>query len=480
MKNDLPTAFRTRMQAQLGANFADFAAALAETPPVSVRLNPTKPTAQFIDNEPIAWCAAGRYLPVRPVFALDPLWHSGAYYVQEAASMWITTALQQQIDFTQPLRVLDLCAAPGGKTTLLASLLHPDSLLVGNEAIQSRVGVLKENMVRWGFSNIVISNHDPSEFAALNSFFDIILVDAPCSGEGLFRKDANSMHEWSSENVRLCAARQQRILGAAVPLLKPDGLLLYSTCTYNTTENEENVAWLCNSFSLKPCTLKTTDDLRILPTLCKIGYQCMPHEIKGEGFYFALLRNTIATDIALQHSDDDNDFKENKNKTASKKPFKKAETQFKNARLLTATETTTFAPYLHNIAAYVFYQKPNNEVFALRKTLLDSYLAIDAALQKKQLGTRIGELLGRGVFVPSHDLALSPALLSPTIPTIALAKMDALTYLRKANFALPESATTLRGWAVATFEGCALGWLKVLPNRFNNYLPNEWRLRLQD
>ena len=471
---NLPPAFRARMQQQLGEEYADFEAALQQLPPVSVRRHPHKPTAQFAACERVAWCAEGYYLAARPSFALDPLWHAGAYYVQEAASMWIAAAVQQHLDLTQPLRVLDLCAAPGGKTTLLASLLHPDSLLVANEVIQRRVSVLKENMVRWGFPNIVIANHDPADFAPLTDFFDLILVDAPCSGEGLFRKDADSVNEWSLESVRLCGARQQRILAAAVPLLKPNGVLLYSTCTYNTTENDDNAEWLCAAHGLQPLPMHTTPILPFLPVARGIGYQCMPHQIKGEGFYFAALRKAPLSPTEAEEAE----IKKNLHFTPSKKSFKNISLKFKNAELLPATASAAFAPYMREVAAYDFYQKPNNEVFALRKTLIDSYWQIDQALQRKQLGSRVGELLARNMFVPAHDLAMSPSLLGE-VPTIDLAEAEALAYLRKANFELPDLPNRPHGWAVVAYMGCALGWIKVLPNRFNNYLPSEWRLRLR-
>ena len=180
----LPEAFTDQLETQIGAEFADFEAALQQIPPVSIRYNPRK--MQPKEGKLIPWCEEGRYLEQRPVFTLDPLFHSGAYYVQEASSMLVGHVLPQVANVSKPLRVLDLCAAPGGKTTLLTSILHPDSLILANEVIKGRVMILKENVQKWGFFNVHISNHDPEEFERLEAFFDIILIDAPCSGEGLF------------------------------------------------------------------------------------------------------------------------------------------------------------------------------------------------------------------------------------------------------------------------------------------------------
>jgi 16S rRNA C967 or C1407 C5-methylase (RsmB/RsmF family) len=241
----LPNAFTDTLKAQIGPEFAEFEAALQQTPPVSIRYNPRKMPPKEVKL--ILWCIEGRYLEQRPVFTLDPLFHAGAYYVQEASSMLIGHALPKVADVSKPLRVLDLCAAPGGKTTLLTSILHPDSLILANEVIKSRVMILKENIQKWGFPNVHVSNHDPENFERLEAFFDVILIDAPCSGEGLFRKDPAAIKEWSEGNVHVCAGRQKRILDAAMPLLRPSGILIYCTCTYNDIENQESGQWIMNS-----------------------------------------------------------------------------------------------------------------------------------------------------------------------------------------------------------------------------------------
>ena len=241
--NTLPALFEERMRKLLPEESEAFFAALQTEPPVSIRLNPGKPvpiSRLFPDEQiglPVSWCESAYYLKSRPVFTLDPCLHSGTYYVQEASSMFLYHIFGQILP-AHPVRVLDLCAAPGGKSTLIASRLSSGSLLVANEVIRSRAGILKENMIKWGTSHVVVTNNDPADFHHLKGAFDIIVVDAPCSGEGMFRKDPGAIQEWNESNLQLCSERQQRILADIWPCLKPSGFLVYSTCTYNPGENE--------------------------------------------------------------------------------------------------------------------------------------------------------------------------------------------------------------------------------------------------
>ena len=239
----LPPAFTERMQQLLGNESETFFQALVSESPTSIRLNPEKtvntdlPFSELLSRQ-VPWCSNGYYLKERPSFTSDPLLHGGAYYVQEASSMFLQVVLQQITEDT-PLRVLDLCAAPGGKSTLLANNLPKDSLLVSNEVIKSRASILKENIIKWGYDHIVVTNSDPNRFTGMKGAFDMILVDAPCSGEGMFRKDEKAITEWSENNLRLCEERQKRILSDVWDALAPGGYLVYSTCTYNPGENED-------------------------------------------------------------------------------------------------------------------------------------------------------------------------------------------------------------------------------------------------
>ncbi|MCH5597279.1 RsmB/NOP family class I SAM-dependent RNA methyltransferase [Niabella ginsengisoli] len=261
----------------------------------SLRRNPHKIRKDSLDShfkdvldQPVTWSQYGHYLSQRPSFTFDPLFHAGCYYVQEASSMFLEQALKQTVDLSKPLKVLDLCAAPGGKSTHLQSLISNDSLLVSNEVIRQRVNILKDNIIKWGSSNVVVTSNDAKDFSKLKGYFDVIVVDAPCSGSGLFRKDGNAINEWSENNVMLCNQRQQRILADVMPALKEDGVLIYSTCSYSKDENEDITNWLANEFQIANLKLEIKPDWNITEVKTfsnHYGYRFWPHLTKGEGFF---------------------------------------------------------------------------------------------------------------------------------------------------------------------------------------------------
>jgi len=261
--------------------------------PTSIRLNPFKPST-IKGHEKVAWCTEGYYLNSRPSFTFDPLFHAGCYYVQEASSMFISHILYYINKEDDSIKVLDLCAAPGGKSTLISSALKENDLLVANEIIKTRVPVLTDNLTRWGTANTIVSNNDPKDFGKVKGFFDIILVDAPCSGSGMFRKDPNAMNEWSEANVNLCHQRQERILADVYPALKEDGYLIYSTCSYSMEENEDILDWLCNEFDLESIRIPVKDDWGIVESQSSQnkawGYRFYPDKVKGEGLFAACLK----------------------------------------------------------------------------------------------------------------------------------------------------------------------------------------------
>ena len=269
----LPALFVARTKSIIGDEWAAFAQALQEESPVSIRMNPRKTACSFAFEQPVSWASNAYYLASRPVFTLDPLFHAGCYYVQEASSMFLEQIVKRHV--TQPVKVLDLCAAPGGKSTQLAAVLPKGSLLVANEVIRSRVPALVENLIKWGYPDYLVTNNDPAVIGQLTGFFDVVAADVPCSGEGMFRKDTAAVREWSMHTVRLCAERQRRIVADVWPALRPGGLLIYSTCTYNREENEENIDWICRQLGAEPV---------------EEPHRFMPHQIRGEGFFIAALR----------------------------------------------------------------------------------------------------------------------------------------------------------------------------------------------
>lgn len=284
----LPIDFITRTRALLGNEFDSFEAALQADVPVSIRINEKKgtpaPSTTGAPCERVAWCETGYYLPERLSFTFDPLFHAGAYYVQEASSMFLEQAIRSHVK--TPVRCLDLCAAPGGKSTHLAACLPEGSLLVSNEVIRSRSHILAENIAKWGNPNCIVTNNDPKEIGCLTHFFDVIIADVPCSGEGMFRKDTDSTGEWSVANVELCAGRGRRIIHDVWNALKPGGLLIYSTCTYNMEEDEENIHYITEELGAEALPIPVKDEWQITGPLKYDHpvYRFFPHKTKGRMF----------------------------------------------------------------------------------------------------------------------------------------------------------------------------------------------------
>ncbi|WP_259015436.1 RsmB/NOP family class I SAM-dependent RNA methyltransferase [Emticicia fluvialis] len=446
---ELPEAFALQMQTILGDEYEAFVKSLSEPTPVTIRLNDRKKTAEPVASaDKVQWLTDAAYLPERPVFTLDPAFHAGAYYVQEASSMFVAEAVKQTTDLNHSLRVMDLCAAPGGKSTLLASLINDKSLLVANEVIKSRVGVLKENLEKWGFPNYVVSNHDPEEMIDLEGFFDVVLTDAPCSGEGLFRKDPKAMNEWSENSVQICSARQKRILQAAAMLVAPGGILCYSTCTYNEKENEQNAHWLTQVADFESVKLKIPAEWGISEK--KYGYQFFPHKVKGEGFYLAVFRKTRGKKL-------EGSGKVKLNRVPQKK-------------------IDVLKEWLQEPAAFEYFEKPDGQIVAIPAALISNYAVVFRALQKRSSGLEIGQFKGND-FIPSHDLALSTAI-AKNLPAIELSKEEALKFLKKENLTIDFSDQP-KGWLLAQYQGLNLGFMKVIGDRVNNYLPKEWRIRME-
>ena len=459
----LPEAFIQSLHKIPGFDEKPFIDAHADEKKItSIRLNPKRLTGATIDHlsftihQKISWSTQGYYLTERPSFTFDPLFHAGAYYVQEASSMFLEQALKQTVDLSQPLRVLDLCAAPGGKSTLIESFISHDSILVSNEIIKSRASVLEENLVKWGASNVIVTNNDPVTFQRLGNYFDIIIVDAPCSGSGLFRKDVRAIDEWSEGNVEMCSQRQQRILADVYPALKKDGVLIYSTCSYSEEENECIADWLLDTFAVSSLQLTLTAEDGssygdIVEAISKkhaaFGYRFFPDKIKGEGFFLACFRKLYG---GIHH------FKQPKKVKLEK---------------VTGSEDSQIRPWIKQDADVQLW-KLGDMIFAFPTALEKELLTIVSAdIYIRNAGIAIGSLAGKEL-IPNHALALSP-ILNPKIVTVSLKKEEALQYLRKEEV---KTSLISKGWAVVQYEGTNLGWIKVLSNRSNNYYPKGWRI----
>ena len=417
--------------------------------PTSIRINPFKISAIKADAQ-VPWCPEGYYLDTRPSFTFDPLFHAGCYYVQEASSMFIGHILKTIKPDGEPLKILDLCAAPGGKSTLINSAMQPDDLLVANEIIKTRVPVLADNLSRWGTANVIVTNNDPKDFTRLKGFFDIILVDAPCSGSGMFRKDPAAMDEWSENNVVLCHQRQERILADIYPCLKEGGNLIYSTCSYSHQENEDILDWLCDSFELESLPIPIYKEWGIVETQSPKqkawGYRFYPGKVKGEGLFAACLRKTGTQEMMGGF----------KNKEQQKVVMKELD-QVKEY----ITEPSNF-----------YYFKVNDDWMAINRNHIESLNILERNLYIKKSGVRIGKLAGKDL-VPDHELALSTIINKDAVLQTELGKDQAIQYLRRDNISINP---TEKGWSLMNFEGHALGWAKLLPNRINNYYPKEIRI----
>ena len=411
-----------------------------------------------VSQTKIPWSSNGYYVAPRPSFTLDPLFHAGAYYVQEASSMFLEQALLQHAALDQPLRVLDLCAAPGGKSTLIQSLLSAESVLVSNEVIKSRAAILEENLTKWGGANTIITNNDPRDLGRLEGYFDVIVVDAPCSGSGLFRRDPEAIKEWSVSAVDLCSQRQKRILSDIYPSLKEGGLLIYSTCSYSMEEDEDILDWIVEDHGLESVAMQLQNEWGveevISPKQKAFGYRFWPHLLKGEGLFLSCFRKTEAAEF---------------NGKSGKNPkFEKA----------SAAEVAAVGPWLQKEMAGSFSKLGEAINFLPAGMERDLSILHASNLYLRKAGVLIGKWTGKEL-IPDHALALS-RLTSSDLVAISLNRADALQYLRREEVILdpmPElSGHAFRGWSLVTYEGLSLGWIKLLSNRINNYYPKEWRI----
>jgi len=413
----------------------------------SVRFNPAK-KSEIAYLLPIAigteipWTNYGYYLAERPSFTFDPLFHAGCYYVQEASSMFIEQAIRQTIDLTKSLRVLDLCAAPGGKSTHIQSLISENSLLVSNEVIRSRANILKDNIIKWGCKNVCVTNNNPEDFAGFENYFDLIVVDAPCSGSGLFRRDPDAISEWSENNVALCNQRQQRILADIWPSLKKDGILIYSTCSYSKEEDEDIVDWLVNDMNAEYCPLLTDTNWNIIDT--GKGYRFWPDKVMGEGFFLSVFRK--------KEGEDELSIRINSKPSIVNKREREIVSSW----------------VLENGIQFI---KNNETVYAWPEKHINDFSFLLKELKLIYSGVLVGDLV-RDKIVPDHALAMS-GIINPAIGKIELDEVNAIRYLQRKDL---ESENWNKGWQLASYLEHPLGWMNVLPNRINNYYPKELRI----
>jgi 16S rRNA C967 or C1407 C5-methylase (RsmB/RsmF family)/NOL1/NOP2/fmu family ribosome biogenesis protein len=409
--------------------------------PVSIRLNPFKPTSlSYPLTNPVPWCDGAYYLPERPVFTADPFFHAGAYYVQEASSMFLDTVIKQTVPLNKAISVLDSCSAPGGKSTLISSLIHQDSVLVANETVKSRAEVLMYNLAKWGRCNHMVTNNDTSVFANVGEMFDVIVCDAPCSGSGLFRKQPEAIMEWGLAQVEQCSLRQKNILDNCIPSLKEGGILIYSTCSYSESENEEVVKYLQEKHQLERVKIKMDASWGIQEN--QLGYRFYPYALEGEGFFCSVLRKPFAG----HHRADKN-----------ARPFKAA-----GKEILKALED-----YL-DLQSGLEVVEHQSGLKLVTQSLNKIWAHLSKVCYIRQVGTPIGEIKQRSL-LPHHFLALSLHL-KEGISYLELEPAEAIQYLKKENF---KTGAVSKGLKLVKVRHLGLGWAKVLDNRVNNYLPSN-------
>ena len=463
----LPAAFIAQLRSLLGQADADaFFNALQGDASVSIRMNLRKVQEGMFPLEAwVPWCPQGRYLSQRPSFTLDPRLHAGAYYVQEASSMFLWHVLRHCVD-DRPVVMLDLCAAPGGKSTLACDALPEGSLLVSNEVMRARAQVLAENLTKWGNAWSVVTHNDPADFSPLVGMFDLILVDAPCSGEGMFRKDAGAVNDWSLEAVEMCARRQRRILADIWPCLKPGGWLIYSTCTYNLSENEEQVRWLRDEWGACPVSVPVPSEWGITGCLLEGEdlpvYRFLPHKTRGEGFFLSVLQKPVeAEEEQPPVVRRGNKKGKSGNGTKDRLPSLPKEIMSRAAN------------WLHDPDSYVLMPQGTG-LFAFPLLYKEVLQRLRDSLYLLQAGVPLAEVKGRDL-LPTHALAMSTALRPDAFPRVEVSAEQALAYLRREAIVLSGDAP--RGFVLLTCEGLPIGFVKNIGNRANNLYPAEWRIR---
>lgn len=419
----LPKEFEEYTRSLMGEElYSKLISGLAATPSVSIRLNPFKVAKDaYLEDEeqlnglqltPVPWAKDGYLLSERPSFTLDPLFHAGAYYVQEASSMFLDFIIRQLVK--EPVTMLDLCAAPGGKTTCAMAALPEGSILYSNEPIRTRANILAENVMKFGHPDIIVTNNYAKDYAKAKKTFDVILTDVPCSGEGMFRKDPNAINEWSTSNVDSCWKLQRSIVEDIWQCLKPGGILIYSTCTFNAHEDEENVQWIIDNLGADPIALEGVKEEWNITGALKGNlpvYRFIPGKTKGEGLFMAVMR-------------------------------KKGEP--------TQGSTPTIL-------------KKEGKISMKEKGLKVMTHGINPPTQK-----------GKKT-IPDISLALSINQKENDYPHVDVDRQTAINYLRREAITLP--ADTPRGIVTITYKGLGLGFANNIGNRANNLYPQEWRIK---
>lgn len=446
----LSEPFIEQLQQLLPDEWQALCEAIVDTEPcVSVRINTRRAAKLPADALRVPWCETGFYCSNRPSFTFDPAFHSGLYYVQDASSMFLHHVLRNLVD--NPVRYLDLCAAPGGKTTTALGALPAGSLVVANEIVTTRARVLRDNVMKWGNPCTVVTNNAPQHLGQLTHFFDIVAADVPCSGEGMMRKDDEAVAQWTPTLVAECAARQRSIIDDVWPALRPGGLLIYSTCTYNRQENEQMLDYIISRYNAEPVAVPTMPEWNIMGSIGSDfpSYRFMPHRTQGEGLFMAVLRKPYEASKPEKHS-----IKKVKaSKVTKSLPLPSAVTQWLSS------------PQSFDISAH------GDEIVAIPQSLRQEIHLFSERLNTLYYGITLGTMKGKNC-IPAHALALSEALNKDAFAHCEVDYPTALTYLRGEAITIDAP----RGHMLVTHHGAPLGWANNLGNRANNLYPKSLRI----
>ncbi|MBX7050767.1 MAG: hypothetical protein K1X54_01895 [Flavobacteriales bacterium] len=444
---NLPKAFIERIKHQYPEQGDALLAALDLEPKTSIHLNGAKSDHVFFQGERVPWFNQGLILDERPSFTLDPFFHAGCYYPQESSSMFVHHIAEILIAHHRDATCLDLCASPGGKSLLLASILNKDGLLISNEISKTRNHILCENISRWSSGNVLVTQSSSDKFSELHDFFDLVLVDAPCSGEGMFRKDHAARNEWNESSATHCSLRQKNILHDIGPSIKEGGYLIYSTCTFAPEENEHQCHELIASGDWESVDIPTSEHwgIQIIHGDGYRAYQFLPHRVQGEGFFVAVFRKKSGGKFGRLHTT-------KVFRSCHRSESDLVKTMVRNAGNLIVTpdqrifSSPVSAEQLNSLASKLYFTMP---------------------------GIELGMVL-KGQFIPAHALALSD-LLRDDVQSAEVSKEEALSYLRGENISIDFQS----GYCLIQYQTHPLGWVKALPNRANNYYPKEYRIRMR-
>lgn len=454
----LPERFVERMRQELGeAEATALCEALATEPSTAIRLNTPKMSCPPFEAEAVPWSADGYTLPERPAFTFDPAFHAGAYYVQEASSQFAGYILSQAVGGRaqcEGLRVLDVCAAPGGKSTHYASLVGEHGLVVANEINRSRAAVLADNARKWGLGNMVVTCNDSAHLGDYEEWFDVVAIDAPCSGEGMFRKSEEACEQWSEANVRMCADRQWEIVENVFDTLRPGGVLIYSTCTFNRDEDEALVQRICDEWgeAIEPAQeVDVVDEWGAV--VGRVGafqtFRFFPHRVKGEGMFMAVARKAGVP--------------------TSRRRMPKARRE-----VIAAVEKRSeqeLSRWVKEPKRMRFFSA-GDTIYACWAEHYDEIKALSSRLAVIYSGVALGQIF-KGKLKPDGALAFYVGLNRDAVATAELSLDEALQFLRKLDM---SAEPFVEGVNMVLYKGLPLGFVKRVGARVNNMYPASLRI----